>query len=78
VCERIVYLDGCLPWKVCPETVQPRLLRRVAEIHGIPQYKVWSNEAAAKTYQSLLRKTLFIELSDGGRIESLFHKGGHG
>ncbi|HYT94321.1 MAG TPA: hypothetical protein VEL76_36740 [Gemmataceae bacterium] len=52
-----------------PETVQPRLLRRVAEIHGIPQYKVWSTDVAAKTYQSLLRKTLFIELSDGGRID---------
>jgi hypothetical protein len=52
-----------------PESVQPRLLSRVAEIHKIPQYKVWSNEVAATTYNSLLRKTLFIELSDGARID---------
>jgi hypothetical protein len=52
-----------------PETVQPRLLKRVAEIHGIPKYEVWSNPAAVSTYEKLLRKTLFIELSDGGRID---------
>jgi hypothetical protein len=52
-----------------PETVQPRLLKRVAEIHTIPQYEVWSNAAATSTYEKLLRKTLFIELSDGGRID---------
>jgi hypothetical protein len=52
-----------------PETVQPRLLKRVAEVHDIPQYEVWSNAVATKTYEKLLRKTLFIELSDGGRID---------
>src|SRR4051794_32285614 len=51
------------------ETVQPRLLMRVAEIHEIPQYEVWSNADATRTYEKLLRKTLFIELSDGGRID---------
>jgi hypothetical protein len=52
-----------------PESVQPRLLKRVAEIHDIPQYEVWSNSGATSTYETLLRKTLFIELSDGGRID---------
>jgi len=33
---------------IYPETVQPRLLRRVADIHDIPQYKVWSSEVAAR------------------------------
>lgn len=52
-----------------PETVQPRLLRRVAELHDIPQYRVWADAAAVATYDTLLKKTLFIELSDGGRID---------
>ena len=52
-----------------PETVEPRLLRRVADMHRIRQYQVWSTATAVKTYQMLLRKTLFIELSDGGRID---------
>jgi hypothetical protein len=52
-----------------PETVQPRLLRRVADASGIPQYLVWANADATKLYETLLRKTLFIELSDGARID---------
>ncbi len=52
-----------------PETVQPRLLQRVAELQGIPQYRVWADKAAIAAFRTLLRKTLFIELSDGGRID---------
>lgn len=52
-----------------PETVQPRLVRRVAETCGIPQYRVWADPAATTLYETLLRKTLFIELSDGARID---------
>ena len=52
-----------------PETVQPRLVQRVAEVRGIPQYRVWADQAATQLYRSLLRKTLFIELSDGARID---------
>jgi hypothetical protein len=52
-----------------PETVQPRLVRRVAESRSIPQYRVWADQDAAREYETLLRKTLFIELSDGARID---------
>lgn len=52
-----------------PETVQPRLLRKVAQQRGIPVYRVWADIQAAEAYLKLLRKTLFIELSDGGRID---------
>ena len=52
-----------------PDTVQRRLLRKVAESQGIPQYRVWSDRKAANLYETLLRKTLFIELSDGARID---------
>jgi hypothetical protein len=52
-----------------PETVQPRLIQRVAESCGIPRYRVWANAAATRLYAALLRKTVFIELSDGARID---------
>lgn len=52
-----------------PETVQPRLIREVAGQCGIPAYRVWADPKATDAYKTLLRKTLFIELSDGGRID---------
>jgi hypothetical protein len=52
-----------------PETVQPRLIREVAGQCGIPAYRVWADPKATEAYKKLLRKTLFIELSDGGRID---------
>lgn len=52
-----------------PETVQPRLIREVAGQCGIPAYGVWADPKATNAYKTLLRKTLFIEMSDGGRIE---------
>ena len=52
-----------------PETVQPRLIQRVADALAIRQYRVWADPAATRLYDTLLRKTLFIELSDGARID---------
>jgi hypothetical protein len=52
-----------------PETVQPRLMQRVANTVGIAQYRVWANADAIRLYEALLRKTVFIELSDGARID---------
>lgn len=51
------------------DTVQPRLVRKVAEILNIPKYRVWSDPEATALYDRLLRKTLFVELSDGARID---------
>lgn len=50
-----------------PETVEPLLLSHVAEIKGMPKYRVWSNMEATQAYKQLLRQTVFIELSDGAR-----------
>jgi hypothetical protein len=55
---------------VYPETVQRRLVRAVAERLGIPQYRVWSQPEATDAYNLLLRKTLFLGLSDGARIDA--------
>ena len=52
-----------------PETVQWRLMQAAAYRCGVPTYRVWADAAATECYQRLLRQTLFIELSDGARIE---------
>lgn len=52
-----------------PETVQWRLMQAAAERAGVPTYQVWANPAATALYHRLLRQTLFIELSDGARID---------
>jgi hypothetical protein len=52
-----------------PETVQWRLMQAAAERRSIRNYRVWSDPAAAADYRRLLRQTLFIELSDGARID---------
>jgi hypothetical protein len=51
------------------ETIEPRLIRQVAGARGIPQYRIWADAQAVELYERLLKKTLFIELSDGGRID---------
>lgn len=51
------------------ETVQPRLIREVAGQCDTPAYRVWADPKTTDAYKTLLRKTLFIELSDGGRID---------
>ncbi|MEZ6131213.1 MAG: hypothetical protein R3C59_21270 [Planctomycetaceae bacterium] len=51
------------------ETIEPNLLTRTSELTATPRYETWSNQAAATTFRSLLRKTIFVELSDGARID---------
>lgn len=57
-----------------PDTVRPRLVRKVAESLGIAQHQVWADPNAAIAFKTLLRKTLFIELSDGARIDVFRHE----
>ena len=52
-----------------PETVQWRLMQAAANQCGCPTYRVWADAAATALYQRLLRQTLFLELSDGARID---------
>lgn len=52
-----------------PDTVQWRLMRAVATRLGLPTYRVWAESEAIRCFETLLRKTLFIELSDGARID---------
>ena len=52
-----------------PETVQWRLMREAAARSRIPPYMLWADAEATALYDRLLRQTLFIELSDGARID---------
>jgi hypothetical protein len=52
-----------------PETVQWRLVQAAAERARVPKYQIWANREALELYNRLLRQTLFIELSDGARID---------
>ncbi len=56
-----------------PVTVQNVLLQRVARQLGIPKYRVWSHADGPATFECLRRKTLFMGLSDGARIDILRH-----
>jgi hypothetical protein len=52
-----------------PETVQWRLMQETAKQLRIKPYQVWATREAEELYKRLLRQTLFIELSDGARID---------
>lgn len=54
-----------------PEFVERRLVQAVAHQHAIPPYRVWGSEETAAAYDQLLRKTLFIGLSEGARLDLL-------
>jgi hypothetical protein len=54
-----------------PNVVERRLMRAVAEAHGVPAYRVWAAPDTAGAYDRLLRATLFIGLSEGARLDIL-------
>ena len=55
---------------VYPETIQLRLLKAVANHLQVPKYQVWAQQESASAYEAMLRKTLFIGLSDGARMDA--------
>ena len=52
-----------------PETVQRHLMEEASKRSGIPSYRLWADQQASTLYERLLRQCLFIELSDGARID---------
>jgi hypothetical protein len=52
-----------------PETVVWRLQQEVARRQKITTWKVWEDAGAKALFDRLRRQTLFIELSDGARID---------
>lgn len=51
------------------DTVEPRLMEEAARLRGIPRYRVWADADARELYRRVLRKSLFVELSDGARAD---------
>ena len=54
-----------------PETVTPYLRRIAAARVGIKPYQVWGNADGKDNFDRLLRRTLFVGLSDGCRFDNL-------
>lgn len=52
-----------------PDVVERRLVRAVAEANNVPPYLVWAKSSTAGAYDQLLRRTLFIGLSEGARLD---------
>lgn len=55
--------------RMYPEVIERRLLRAVSAKRGIPSYAVWQNPAAVSDLKALRRRSLFMALSDGARID---------
>jgi hypothetical protein len=52
------------------EEIEGRLLSIVSARLSIPTYQVWSHPEGRSRFRTILRKTLFIGLSDGARIDA--------
>jgi RNA binding exosome subunit len=56
-----------------PRYVEQQLLSMVSSRLNIPKYRIWTNPPATNEYKKLKRKTLFMALSEGARIDSFRH-----
>lgn len=54
--------------------VRPQLIRAVADELNIPSYLVRANAAALGRIEQLRRRTLFLGLSDGARVDYIRHQ----
>jgi hypothetical protein len=70
--ERLVFISGSemdhLVASAFPTIIKPWLLEKAAQESGIPPHRV-KQIAAGDTYRALLRRTLFLGLSDGARTD---------
>jgi hypothetical protein len=55
--------------RVYPQTVHTELISAVAQELKVPLWQIWADERGRRTYDFLKRKTLFLALSDGARID---------
>lgn len=73
--HRLVYISAAEIQRVIeifvPETVTPFLRKAAAIEAGIKPYEVWGRKEGVEAFNSVLRRSLFIGLSDGSRIDVL-------
>jgi hypothetical protein len=56
-----------------PRTVRNDFVQRVATQMSIPKYRIWSHPDGTARFARVRRKTLYMGLSDGARIDILRH-----
>lgn len=75
--KRLVYVSPAEMTRLVelfyPREVHNRLLTIVAQRFGIQKYRVWMNKQATSEFYKQRRKTLFMGLSDGARIDIVRH-----
>ena len=73
--ERLIYFSPAeiqrLVEKFFPEVVQDHLVEYVSTKLSIKPYRIWSAQESIDEYRWERRKTLFMGLSDGARIDTL-------
>ncbi|UWU25942.1 hypothetical protein N2601_33275 (plasmid) [Rhizobium sp. CB3060] len=73
--QRLVYISAAEMQRVIeifvPETVTPSLRKAAAIEAGIKPYEVWGRKEGVEAFNRVLRRSLFIGLSDGSRIDVL-------
>jgi hypothetical protein len=73
--KRLIYISPAELRRVIeafvPEIVTPMLRHQVADELGIKPYEVWSTRESVARFDSRLRRTLLVGLSDGSRIDIL-------
>ncbi len=57
--------------KFFPEFIQQQLITRVSENCGVPKYLIWASKKGLAKYRAESRKTLYMGLSDGARLDAL-------
>lgn len=72
---RLVYLSQAEMQRIIevfiPEIVTPYLRKAAAAEMGIRSWEVWGNTGGVAAFNRLLRRSLFVGLSDGSRIDIL-------
>ena len=56
-----------------PRVVRERLVRMVADDHGVALHRVFVDSGSQEALRRLRRQTLFMGLSDGARIDTIRH-----
>ncbi|WP_066592304.1 phosphoribosyltransferase-like protein [Sphingomonas pruni] len=73
--HRLVYVSAAETQRAIeafvPETVTPHLRRLAAQAAGVAPHEVWGSAEGAAAFKRILRRCLFIGLSDGSRIDIL-------
>lgn len=73
--NRLVYISNAELYRAIeafyPETVTPHLRRLAAEQSNIEKHEVWGSSDGVAAFERIKRRSLFVGMSDGSRIDLL-------